>query len=70
MTSMIRLEMKNDNMLLTEKQQKNHDYYLEKMINMNILPVKKYCPLIKNEEYSKVMLHILHKEKLLKNKQK
>ena len=37
---MIRLEMKNDNMRLTEKQQKYQHYHLEKWINMNILQVK------------------------------
>ena len=46
---MIKLEMKNDNMILTEKQQKYQDYHLEKMINMNILQVKKYCLLIKDK---------------------
>ena len=40
--------MKNYNMILTEKQQKYQHYHLEKMINMNILQVKKqftYSPL-------------------------
>ena len=41
--------MENDNMILTEKQQKYQDYNLEKMINMNILQVKKYCLLIKDK---------------------
>ena len=36
-----RLEMKKDNMILTEKQQKFQHYHLEKLINMNILHVKK-----------------------------
>ena len=36
---MIRLEMKNCNTLLTEKQQKYQHYHLEKLINMSIL----YC---------------------------
>ena len=44
---MIRLEMKNYNTLLTEKQQKHQPYYLEKLINMNFLQVKKYYLLIK-----------------------
>ena len=38
---MIGLEMKNCNMILTEKQQKYQHYHLEKLINMNILQVKK-----------------------------
>ena len=37
----------NCNMILTEKQQKQH--HLEKLINMNILQVKKYYLLIKEE---------------------
>ena len=41
--------MENDNMILTEKQQKYQNYHLEKMINMNILQVKKYCLLIKDK---------------------
>ena len=38
----IRLEIKNYNMILTEKQQKYQHCHLEKLINMNILKVKKY----------------------------
>ena len=34
---MIRLEMKNCNMILTEKWQKHHFYHLEKLRNMTIL---------------------------------
>ena len=41
-------KMKNYSMTLTEKQQKYY-YHLEKLINMNILPVKKYYLLIKGE---------------------
>ena len=37
---MIRSEMENCNTILTEKQQKCQHYYLEKLINMNILQVK------------------------------
>ena len=33
---MIRLEMKNCNMILTEKQQKYQLYHLKKLINMNL----------------------------------
>ena len=46
---MIRLEMKNCNMILTEKQQKYELDHLEKLINMNILQVKKYCLLIRDK---------------------
>ena len=44
---MIRLEMKNYSMILTEKQQKYQHYHLENVINMNILQVKKYYFIIK-----------------------
>ena len=46
---MIRLEMKNCNIILTEKQQKYQHYHLEKLIKMNILQVKKYYLLIKDK---------------------
>ena len=46
---MIRLEIPNCNMILTEKQQKYRHYLLEKVINMNISQVKKYYPQIKEE---------------------
>ena len=46
---MIRLEIKNNNMILTEKQQKYQHYHLEKLINMDILQAKKYYHLIKVE---------------------
>ena len=42
-------DKKNCNMILTEKQQKYQHYHLEKLINMNILQVKKYYLLIKEE---------------------
>ena len=41
--------MKNYNMVLTETQRKDQHYYLEKLIDMNTLQVKKYYPLIKEE---------------------
>ena len=47
---MIRLEMKNCNTMLTEKQQKYQNYHLEKLVNMNILQVKKYCLLVKDKQ--------------------
>ena len=43
---MIRLEIKKCNMILTENQQIHKHYHVEKLINMNILHVRKYCPLI------------------------
>ena len=46
---MIRLEMKNCNRILTEKQQKYQHYRLEKLIKMNILQVKKYYFVIKDK---------------------
>ena len=42
MTTEITLEMKNYNSILTEKQQKHQHYYQVKLININILQVKKY----------------------------
>ena len=67
---MIRLEIKNCNMILTEKQKKYQHYPLEKFINMNILQVKKYYLLIKEEWQNKLSLLNVLWEKLLKNKQK
>ena len=46
---MTRLEIKDCNMILIEKQQKYQHYHLEKWINMNILQVKKYFFMIKEE---------------------
>ena len=43
---MIRLEMKNCNTILTEKYQEYQHHHVEKLINVNILQVKKYCLLI------------------------
>ena len=43
---MIRLKIENFNMILTEKQQIYQHYHLQKLINMNILQVKKnYLPI-------------------------
>ena len=44
---MIRLEMKNYNSILTEKLQKYQHYHPEKLINRNILQVKKEYLLIR-----------------------
>ena len=49
MTTDAKLEMKNYNMTLTEKQQKYQHDHLEESINMSILQVKKYYFLIKEE---------------------
>ena len=49
MTINDRIMDENYNMILTEKLQKYQLYHLEKLINMNILQVKKYCHLIKGE---------------------
>ena len=46
---MIRLEMKTYNMILTEKQQEHQYYHLEKLINVNIIQVKKYNRPLKEE---------------------
>ena len=46
---MIKLEMKNCNIILTEKQQKLSALSSKKLINMNILQVKKYCLIIKDK---------------------
>ena len=46
---MARLQMKNCNVILTEKQQKYQYYHLEKLTNMNTLQVKKYYLLIKED---------------------
>ena len=39
---MIRLEIKNYNLILTEKQEKYQHYHKVKLVNMNILQEKKY----------------------------
>ena len=61
---MTRLEMKNYNMILTKKQQKHQQYHKVKLINMNILQVKKYYLMIKTELKNKLSLLILLEEKL------
>ena len=45
----VRLEMKNCNMILTEKQQKTQLNCQIKLTNMHILQEKKHCLLIKTE---------------------
>ena len=50
---MTRLEIKNCNIILTEKQQKDH-FHLEKFININILQVKKFDLLTKEELLKKL----------------
>ena len=46
---MTRLEIKNYNMILIEKQAKHQLYHQAKLISMNILLVKKYYQLINNK---------------------
>ena len=46
---MKRLEKKNYNMILIEKLQKYQHYHQVTLINMNILQLKEYNPLIKVE---------------------
>ena len=46
---MIRLEMKNCNIILIEKLLKYQLYHQAKLANMNILQEKKYYHLIKNK---------------------
>ena len=46
---MIKVEMKNYNIILTKKQQKYLHYHPKKIINMNNLQLKKYYLLIKEE---------------------
>ena len=46
---MIRLQIKKYSMTLTKKQQDNQHYHQVKLINMNVLQVKKYCLPIKKE---------------------
>ena len=67
---MKRLEMKNSNIILTEKEQKYQHSHREKLINMNILQVNKFYPQIKEESQNKISLLILLQEKLQKNKEK
>ena len=55
---MIKLEMKNYNMILTDKQQKYQHYHLEKLITINILQVQKYYNAIYNHiKNSRINLH-------------
>ena len=46
---MIGLEMKNCNIILTEKQKKYQHYHLEKLINIDTLQVKKYYLVIEGK---------------------
>ena len=57
---MTRLKIKNYNKVLTEKQQKYLHYYQIKLINMNILQVKKFYHLIKFGLYNELSLLIIY----------
>ena len=46
---MIKLEIKSYSMILIEKLQKYQPYHKAKLINMNILQVRKYYLLTKNK---------------------
>ena len=56
---MIRLEIKNNNMIVTEKQPKYQLYYETKLVNMNILQEKKQYHQIKNKYKNELNLLIL-----------
>ena len=60
------IKMKNYYKILTERQQKYQHYHQIKLINMNILQVKKILPFNQRQIKDKLSLLIL----LLKNKQK
>ena len=49
MTIEVKIRDAKYNTILTETQQKYQHYYQEKLINMNILQVKKYYLLIKEQ---------------------
>ena len=57
-------------MISTEKQQIYRHYHEAKLININMLQVKKYCFLIKVELRNKLSLIILLYKKFLKNKKR
>ena len=56
---MIRLEIKNNNMIVTEKQPKYQLYYETELVNMNILQEKKQYHQIKNKYKNELNLLIL-----------
>ena len=62
---MIILEMKNCNAILKEKPQKYQHHHLQKLINMNILQVKKYYFLVKEEWQNKLRLSYFPTGKVL-----
>ena len=66
---MRRLEMKNYNMILTEKQQKYQPNLQVKLINMEYLTSKKILPSDPSRmiERGKFILLVLFQEKLQKN---
>ena len=65
---MLKLEMKNYSTKLTEKQQKYQHYHQVKLININILQVKKYLQ-IQIIEQGKVNYCLLGKDLEIKQKQ-
>ena len=65
---MLKLEMKNYSTKLTEKQQKYQHYHQVKLININILQVKKYLQ-IQIIEQGKFNYCLLGKDLEIKQKQ-
>ena len=63
----VKIKMKNYTITLTETQQKHQHYLQLRLINMNILQVRKYYHLIKAESQNKLSRHSLHSVKHLKN---
>ena len=49
---MIRLEMKNYNIILTEKHQKYPHYYLKKLTNMNMKQVKNHYLMLERAKFT------------------
>ena len=63
-------KIRDKNFILTENCKKYQRYHQVNLINMNILQVKKYCLLTKDKGQNNLGLHVLHQEKLFKNKEK
>ena len=70
---MIRLEIKNYNLILTEKPQNYQHYHLEKRKNMNMLHVRKILPfdqrrVIEQATYFKLQVYLFSVRKIFRNK--
>ena len=66
---MIRLEMKSHNMIILKKQQKYLHYHQIKLINMNIILVKKIFPFLQKQLIDQARFIYFPPNKYLKNKQ-